>query len=353
MKSSYSIDDVQILLKDITGMVEPLPTAERERLIQSGVHYSEMLPLEYRPSEKYLNAYATALENYSELVAEAIGVVAEKIYKRKGENLSIVSLARAGIPIGILIKRYLYNKYGINIDHYSISIIRGKGIDKNAISYILKTHRANELQFVDGWIGKGAILMTLKEALKDFDGISAELAVVSDPANLTELCGTHEDLLIPSSCLNAAVTGLISRSFFRKDIINDNDFHGAVYYDNLENEDLSEQFLSAIEDKFKYNEIIHDNLKFYNISGIDVVKKIIKAYDIKDINYIKPGIGEATRVLLRRVPWKILINNNYKDSPELKHIYQLAREKNVDIEISKVNLLNYKVCGIIKDICDV
>ena len=61
MKSSYSIDDVQILLKDITGMVEPLPTAERERLIQSGVHYSEMLPLEYRPSEKYLNAYATAL----------------------------------------------------------------------------------------------------------------------------------------------------------------------------------------------------------------------------------------------------------------------------------------------------
>ena len=107
------------------------------------------------------------------------------------------------------------------------------------------------------------------------------------------------------------------------------------------------------EDKFKYNEIIHDNLKFYNISGIDVVKKIIKAYDIKDINYIKPGIGEATRVLLRRVPWKILINNNYKDSPELKHIYQLAREKNVDIEISKVNLLNYKVCGIIKDISDV
>ena len=38
--------------------------------------------------------------------------------------------------------------------------------------------------------------------------------------------------------------------------------------------------------------------------------QIIKAYDIKDINYIKPGIGEATRVLLRRVPWKLLINNN-------------------------------------------
>ena len=57
MFSSYHAEDVTILLKDITGLVEPLPTPERERRIQSGTHYSEMLPLEYRPSPEYLRAY--------------------------------------------------------------------------------------------------------------------------------------------------------------------------------------------------------------------------------------------------------------------------------------------------------
>ena len=50
MFSSYKPDDVDILLKDITGMVTPLETKEREKRIQSGVHYSEMLPIEYVPS---------------------------------------------------------------------------------------------------------------------------------------------------------------------------------------------------------------------------------------------------------------------------------------------------------------
>ena len=55
------------------------------------------------------------------------------------------------------------------------------------------------------------------------------------PANITELCGTHEDILIASSCLNSTVSGLISRTFLRNDIIGINDFHGAVYYEELEN----------------------------------------------------------------------------------------------------------------------
>ena len=51
MKSSFLETDVTLLLKDITGLVEPLPTSEREKRIQSGTHYSEMLPLEYKPTE--------------------------------------------------------------------------------------------------------------------------------------------------------------------------------------------------------------------------------------------------------------------------------------------------------------
>lgn len=50
MFGTYHPDDVVLLLKDITGMVEPQPALVREKLIQSGTHYCEMLPLEYAPS---------------------------------------------------------------------------------------------------------------------------------------------------------------------------------------------------------------------------------------------------------------------------------------------------------------
>ncbi len=60
MRSSYAPEDVTILLKDITGQIEPLPASERERRIQSGTHYCEMLPLEYKPSEAYMEAYRSA-----------------------------------------------------------------------------------------------------------------------------------------------------------------------------------------------------------------------------------------------------------------------------------------------------
>ncbi|MBR2086658.1 MAG: hypothetical protein IJ906_05910, partial [Oscillospiraceae bacterium] len=85
----------------------------------------------------------------------------------------------------------------------------------------------------------------------------------------------------------------------------------------------------------------------------EVVQQIAETYGISDINFIKPGIGEATRVLLRRIPWMIIVNDIFRDSPELEHIRRLAAEKNVPCEISRVPLGNYKVCGIIRQLSDV
>jgi len=348
MKSSYSSDDVILLLKDISGLVEPQPTEERERLIQLGKHYCEMLPIEYVPTEKYMSVYHEALANFSKPTADAIGNLADKIISHKGENVVLISLARAGIPIGILLKRFFKFKYNLNITHYSISIIRGKGIDKNAMRYILERHSAENILFVDGWIGKGAILKELKKELAFFPSVSDEIAVVADPANVTHLCGTHEDILIPSSCLNCTVSGLVSRTFLRDDIIGEDDFHGAVYYENLEKYDLSYEFINSIQNKFeiKSNKIKNELDSF----GIDEVNEIAKKYGINDINLIKPGIGETTRVLLRRVPWKILVGSDNISDISLKHIFRLASEKNVPIEYYP--LKNYKACGIIKNLAD-
>lgn len=349
MRSSYSEEDVILLLKDITGLVEPQPTEEREKLIQSGKHYSEMLPIEYVPTEKYMNVYNEALEHYAKPVADAVGKLADKIIKIKGENVVLVSLARAGIPIGILIKRYIRYKYKIDMPHYSISIIRGRGIDDNAMKFLLKEYNAEQLLFVDGWIGKGAILNELKKDIAAYKGVSSDIAVIADPANVTELCGTHDDILIPSSCLNSTVSGLLSRTFLREDIIGKNDFHGAVYYGELKDSDLSYAFIEAIESKFSLDNNEEEELSVEG-KGLDEVKEIGAHFGVNDINLIKPGIGEATRVLLRRVPWKILIDERYKEDPQLDHLVRLAEEKKVPIEYYP--LKHYKCCGIIKKIAD-
>lgn len=349
MFGTYKSQDVEILLKDITGLVVPLPTEERERRIQSGVHYSEMLPIEYEPSPAYLAAYHDALRRYAPMTASAVASVSRQIWQDKGERAVLVSLARAGTSIGVLIKRFLAMKYHADVKHYTISIIRGRGIDHNAMRYILDRHRPEQIQFVDGWTGKGAIQNELNKAMEAYPGVSAGLAVLSDPAHLAEKCGTHDDFLIASSCLNSTVSGLLSRTFYRKDIIGERDFHGAAYYSELREKDLTYQFIEEVAAHFPSQADIVCREKEPAKSAWEEVDEICRRFSISDRNLVKPSIGEATRVLLRRVPWQVLVRS-MNDEEHLGHIYQLAKEKGVPL--IEYPLVNYRACGLIQEIAD-
>lgn len=361
VKTSYRSDDVTILLKDISGLITPLPTEEREKLNQSGIHYSEMLPLEYKPTEKYMEIYNEALETLSYKTGNATAILADKLYAKYGNNLVLVSLARAGTPIGILVKRFLEYKYHITVPHYSISIIRGKGIDTNAMNFIVDKHGSFGIQFIDGWIGKGAINSVLSEACETlksqsnkFSKLDSTLAVLSDPAFITDLCGTHEDFLIPSACLNSTVSGLISRTFLRDDIISPTDFHGAVYYGDLQSEDKSNEFVDTVSgyfDNIDYN-YFNNNRIFVPTgrTGLDEVMDIARDFGLTDISKIKPGVGETTRVLLRRIPYCVLVRS-FDDIENFPHIKRLCEEKNIPIK--EYPLKMYNVCGIIKKLSDV
>ncbi|MCY6370080.1 cysteine protease StiP family protein [Clostridium ganghwense] len=350
---SYSSDDVIFLLKNISDLIKEQSNEEREFIMQNGGHYSEMLPIEYFPTEEYMEIFYKTLASTKEKVAKAAAIVGELIYRQKGENAVIVSLARAGTPIGILIKRYLEWKYKKKFSHYSISIIRGKGIDENALKYILNRHNPQDIQFVDGWTGKGAINEVLNKATSDFYDkygirISEKLAVLADPAHCVELYGTREDFLIPSACLNSTVSGLVSRTVLRDDIIGENDFHGAKYYKEWLDKDVSGAFIDTITERFSNIAIMEKDIeniegKVYN-KGIKEVTEIKEKYNIRDINLVKPGVGETTRVLLRRVPWKILVDDI--NNPNLKHILILAEDKKVPVEVYKD--MSYSCCGLIK-----
>ena len=142
---SYKAEDCIFLLKNINGLVEEQDNLDREYAMQNGSHYSEMLPIEYMPTEEYMALYKTTLKETAKEIAYYVGVVAELIYRKKEKETVIVSLASAGTPIGVLIKRYLLHQYGVDLPHYSVSIIRDKGLDENAMLYILKTHPAGNI----------------------------------------------------------------------------------------------------------------------------------------------------------------------------------------------------------------
>lgn len=356
MRTSYNENDVIVLLKDITGLVEPEDTKTREQKIQSGSHYCEMLPKEYIPSDAYEKAYFEMLDVYAKPVAKAVATLAELIYAKDAEPV-LISLARAGIPAGILVKRYLERKYGISVPHYAISIIRGRGIDTNAMQYILDRQDGSHFVFIDGWTGKGAIKHQLDVALQEYT-CKKDLAVIADPAGVAEICGTFEDLMIPSACLNSTVSGLMSRTFLREDIIKPTDFHGAVYYAEMEEKDQSYAFIETIESYFDFEDMTNVPVMMRMLqnrnnsckTGLDEARKLQKIFQVSDINFVKPGIGESTRVLLRRVPDTIVINERYKNAEELKPIYRLCKEKQVPIQYLDLN--HYKVCGIIKQFAD-
>lgn len=356
---SYKKEDVIFLLKDLSHVALEGRTEDREATIQSGGHYSESLPIEYQPTKEYIELFHNTLAESSLKIAEAVGIVAEWMVKKHGFDVVLASLARAGTPIGILIKRYIKHAYGIDLPHYSISIIRGKGIDENAMLYINQEHEGKRIQFVDGWTGKGAIREVLIEAcqhMKQKHGliIHDELAVLADPAYCASMYGTRDDFLIPSACLNSTISGLVSRTVLRDDLIGPDDFHGAKYYSEWADADLSNSFIETICSHYEEvqaasgtkAEMLNSdpNASLVTWSGMKAIQKIQEEFSVPDVNFIKPGVGETTRVLLRRVPWKILVDR--LDNPLLKHVLLLAKDRGVPVE--EYPNMTYSCCGIIK-----
>lgn len=349
MRTSLKREDCELLLKDVTGKIAPMSPSERAEKMRAGVHYCELLPEEYVPSAEYIRLYEAGLAAWGKQTAAAVRSVSEQILASKGRGVVIVSLARAGTPVGVLIKRYLKRAHGISTAHYSVSIIRGKGIDKAALEYILARHDAAKIQFVDGWTGKGAITRQLAEALADFPEIDPRPAVLADPAGVCEIRGTSEDVFIPCSCLNSVVSGLFSRTILRGDLIGECDFHGAVYFGEFSPHDRTYEFIEAIEREFEslppYSPSEIDISKPPTGAGLTETRKIAEEFGVPDIALVKPSIGEATRVLLRRTPEVILLKD--PESPLTRHLAELAREKGVPVR--QYPLERYRAVGIIRN----
>jgi hypothetical protein len=299
-----------------------------------------------------------ALADSAERVAHAVGVVTELVLARarhRGRVPVLASLARAGTPVGILMRRWAAEIHGVDLPHYTISIVRGRGIDRVALRWLAGRHAPEDVAFVDGWTGKGAITRELTAAVASVaieDGLPFDptLAVLADPGGCVPLFGTRDDFLIPSACLNSTVSGLVSRTVLNDAYIGPDDFHGGKYYRDLRAADVSMIFIDAICARFAAVAErvaadwprLADSDRTPDWRGWRACDEIAARYGITNLNLVKPGVGETTRVLLRRVPWKVLIRG---ETGDLAHVLLLARQRGVDVV--EVPDLTYSCVGLI------
>ena len=355
---SYRPDDVQFLLKPMT--MPDTPIHIKEALIQSGKkHYSEMLTHESLPPDEYLPLFYRAMTLNQDRMAEHLLLLAEGILATRPQGITLVSLARAGTPVGVLLKHVLKRYFNTPVEHYSISILRDVGIDQNALRYILQNHAPESLVFVDGWTGKGVIARQLATSLQAFavsDGIPipAELYVLTDLSGWATVAASSEDYLIPSCILNATISGLVSRSVYDKSTASPTDFHGCLYYEQFAQHDLSTYFIDAILARVDSIQPVFrsglgvrpDNRQQLQTISQQCLQWIAGQYGITQHNYIKPGIGEATRVLLRREAKLLLLQD--LDSEATLHLRWLAESKSIPVTVFKD--LPYRAVALIKEI---
>ncbi len=238
--------------------------------------------------------------------------------------------------------------------HYGVSIIRDRGIDCTAMEWIENRHGTEGVVFVDGWTGKGAITRELHRSLASRSGYptSPRLVVLADPCGVSWLTASHDDWLIPFGIMGAPVSGLISRSVWSSEGL-----HGCVQCEHLRQFECSRQLVDRIADcqrslekqtipASQWTSATH-NQQLKTLSE-QVISHLSTQYRISNINRIKPGIAEATRAVLRRIPEHVLVRS--VNDPDVALLVYLAREKNITITEVGDSLGQYRAITIIKKV---
>mgnify|MGYP003478078593 FL=1 len=364
---SYRPQDVTFLLN--IDDIEPTPLAEKEYLIQSGKkHYSQMISVEHPPSKEQMRHFQYAFEQGAERLACDVQKIGNSLLSRfKNQPIILVSLVRAGVPLGVLLKHYI-EKYQQCV-HYGISIIRDRGIDFAALHAIIDQHGAENIVFVDGWTGKGAICRELTQNLADYPALFdagwdiPRLVTLADLGGYSWLSASCEDWLIPFGILGSVVSGLTSRTILKdhinfdlakKNCYDPNNWHSCLVYQHLAQHDISVDFTDKILNIIQQNPHTdlanwnnHIRLKQQKIC-LDTIAWISDTYSIKNINRIKPSIAEATRAVLRRIPERILIRD--PSNPHVQLLLHFAKEQNIPVDILGAKLGPYHAVTLIKKV---
>lgn len=385
---SYRPEDVTFLMQ--VDDIQPTDVEEKEYLIQSGkMHYSQMISVENPPTEEHMKHFHHAFEQGALRLAEEVQKIGNSLLQRFAQQpIILISLVRAGVPLGVLLKHYLSdqrstpqtsNDQNINIQnvniqnhevhHYGISIIRDRGIDFAALQAIIEQHGAENIVFVDGWTGKGAICKELTQNLLNTPELFDEnwpiprLVTLSDLGGFSWLSASTDDWLVPFGILGSVISGLTSRTILKQtidradaqaDCYNPQKWHSCLIYNHLQPYDLSVDFIEKILKLIKLNPVTepvnwNNQIRLtQQQSSSETIAWIAEHYSVENINRIKASIAEATRAVLRRVPERILLHND--TDPNVQLLLHFAHERNIPVEILGSQLGPYQAVTLIKKV---
>lgn len=333
---TFNPEDVTVLLEK----VEPnyMSQEQRHQMIANGIHYNELISKEGIPSQKVLGLFKESVDSFGDNMAQMIRTMALTIHYLEPRPV-LVSLVRAGTPTGILVRRALLDM-GVDAPHFSVSIVQGRGFDEVAIEHILSLgYRPSQLIFIDGWTGKGVVRSELSDALKKMSKNNGrmfrdELFVLSDIAGVAEHASTREDVLIPSALLSGPLCGLVSRTLYRG-TEDDPMMHGAAYLDYMEEVDVSSWFIELMDEKIRSA----TDQNTYKMVSMDTAQELmsdfigflLEEYNLPSRERIKPGVGESSRLFLRKPPAKLIIRDTSRK--EVAHLLEMAKEFEVDVVV--------------------
>ncbi|WP_407568662.1 cysteine protease StiP domain-containing protein [Deinococcus altitudinis] len=332
VQTSYAAADIRLLIG--AARAPQVSLQEKEARIAAGESYGHFLTPEAAPTDLQTATYHAALKRNGPAVASALLGLADRLAEL-GQTVTLVSLARAGFPVGVLLHRLLLRR-GLDSAHYGVSIVRGVGLDMAALGHLLTERPADSVVFVDGWTGKGSILHTLTSSLEGH-AVRPRLAALYDPAGVAEFAGSHADLLLPHAALNATVSGLVSRSFLSADR------HAAAHLDHLRAYDLSNAYVDALDGLCRTATALPSPGPRPQQPAAHAFA-VARRYGCTDPHRAKPGVGEATRVFLRRQPAALVLRASTSDTA---HLETLAREGNVPVHVDP--LLPYAAMSLIRE----
>ena len=174
------------------------------------------------------------------------------------------------------------------------------------------------------------------------------------------LAASGDDWLIPSGILGSTISGLISRSIcvgeaLTAETVSDDNleqWHGCIEYQHLAEFDQSTQFIDQINQIRRQLHPVSAAVwtstarKQQQQQASQVIQHIAAEYQITNVNRIKPGIAEATRAILRRVPELVLLRDEH--DPDTALLRHLAEQTHTPIKIVGDALAPYRAVTLIQ-----
>jgi hypothetical protein len=154
--------------------------------------------------------------------------------------------------------------------------------------------------------------------------------------------------------LGATISGLVSRSILNDAVVGPGDFHACLYLQEFAAHDLSRWFVDEVYAEIErqaaepptMGEAAPSDKACLRLKSEAFLADIGRRYRIRNLNHVKPGIGEATRVLLRRVPKCLLVRD--ANAEDIAHLLLLAKEKGVRVIADAA--LPYVAAALIKEL---